>query len=525
LKSEDTMISWHACARLGTWLWMCIFLVSCNFSLLPLNNHPTALPEYWPTSAWQTSTPEQQGIDSARLVAMLAEIQNQAYPIHGLVVIRNGYLVLELYTPPFQADSRHYIASASKSFTSALIGIALEQGDIPGLEAQVLDLLPGRTVLDPDPRKQAITLEHLLTMSSGLDWPTQGLREQLGDGLQAAQDEAQFVLDRPMAVEPGATFNYNTGGTLLLSAILAQATGQSALEYAQERLFTPLGITNVQWWADLSGITQGGSGLELTPRDMAKFGYLYLKDGIWEGKTLIPAEWVKTSTQAHIEAGYLDLDYGYQWWVHPSGVYQARGFGGQRIFVLPEQQMVVVFVSGFSGDDMEYVPDALLNTYLLPAAQEGGALPDNPEQRRRLAEQVQALETSVPKPIHPFPRMAKQVSGQTYAIPPNSLGVSSMKWDFSANQAWIEVTFGDSSPLKQHIGLDGIYRANSTSQPGSPIITYYLKGAWVSEDTFILYAMRDGASVIQKIVFQENGLELNIYLGGRVEKVYGTVKL
>src|SRR5512139_3457977 len=135
------MISWHACARLGAWLWMCIFLLSCSFSLPPLNTHPTALPEYWPTSGWQTSTPEQQGIDSARLVAMLTEIRNQAYPIHGLVVIRNGYLVLELYTPPFQADSRHYIASASKSFPSALIGMALEQGEIPGLEAHVLDLL------------------------------------------------------------------------------------------------------------------------------------------------------------------------------------------------------------------------------------------------------------------------------------------------------------------------------------------------------------------------------------------------
>jgi len=184
----------------------------------------------------------------------------------------------------------------------------------------------------------------------------------------------------------------------------------------------------------------------------------------------------------------------------------------------------VVFVSGFSGEDMEYVPDALLNTYLLPAAQEGGALPANPEQTRRLAEQVQALETTVPKPIHPFPRLAEQVSGRTYAIQPNSLNVSTMKWVFSDNQASVEVTFGDSSPLKQNIGLDDVYRANSTSQPDSPAITYYLKGTWVSEDTFILYAMRDGASVVQKIVFQDNGVELNIYLGGRVEKVYGTVK-
>jgi CubicO group peptidase (beta-lactamase class C family) len=510
-------------SRLGTWI--CICLVSCSFSPSPLTAPPTALPDYWPASTWRTSTPEQQGIDSARFVAMLAEIQSKAYPIHGLVVIRNGYLVLEVYTPPFKAESRHYIASASKSFTSALIGIAMQQGYIHGLDSHMLDFFPGRTIANPDPRKNAITLEHLLTMSSGLDWPTQGPIELLGERLRAASDEAQFMLDRPMADEPGTRFNYNTGGTQLLSAILTRATGQSALEYARKNLFAPLNITNVQWYADPSGISQGGSGLELVPRDMAKFGYLYLKGGIWDGKAILPADWVKTSTQAHIKTGYIsDLDYGYQWWVHPSGVYHARGYGGQRIFVLPEQQMVVVFVGDFSGEDMETVPDSLLNTYIIPAAQEDGALPPNPEQTSLLAARVQALETPVPKPIHPFLPMAARVSGRTYSFPPNSLGASSVKWVFSANQAWSEVAFGDSSPLKQEIGLDDVYRANSASLPDSPAITYYLKGTWISDDTFLLYAMRDGSSVVQKIVFQENGLELNIYLGGNVEKVYGTVK-
>lgn len=514
-------LSW---ARLGWLIGMVPFLTSCTIPFKAVS--PTALPDYWPTSAWRTSTPEQQGIDSTKLVAMLSEIQDKKYPIHGLVVIRNGYLVLEMYTPPFKAESRHYIASATKSFTSALVGIAIQQGYISGVDTRVLDFLPERTFANPDSRKQDITLTHLLTMSSGLDWPTQGLYEELGSQLQVAPNEVQFVLDRPMAEQPGAMFNYNTGGSLLLAAVIAQATGKSALEYAQQNLFSPLNITNVQWWADPLGISQGGGGLELVPRDMAKFGYLYLRGGIWDGKTIIPAEWVKTSTTAHIKTGYiLDLDYGYHWWVHPSGVYHARGYGGQRIFVLPEQQMVVVFVGGFSGMDMETVPDALLNTYIIPAAIAGSTLPPNPEQVNLLAAQVQTLETPVLKPIHPFPRIAAQVSGRWYSIAPNSLGISSLKWDFSANQAWGEVAFVNSRPLKpQNIGLDDVYRANSVSQPGSPTITYYLKGTWVSDDTFIQYAMRDGAGTILKIVFQENGLELNIDSGGGVEKVAGTLK-
>ncbi len=511
--------------RLGCWIFSVLFLASCSVSAPGANGTPTALPEYWPTSAWRTSSPEQQGMDPVKLVAMLAEIQDKHYPIHGLLIIRNGYLVLEMYTPPFDAASRHYIASATKSFTSALIGIAMENGAIRGLDAHLLDFFPGRTFANPDPRKQKIELEHLLTMSSGLDWPTQGLYERLGGQLQAASDGVQLMLDRPMANQPGAHFNYNTGGSLLLSTVLSQATGMSALEYAQQNLFSPLGISDILWASDPQGISQGGGGLELVPRDMAKFGYLYLKGGVWDGQIIIPSQWVKTSTAVHIKTGYvLDLDYGYHWWVHPSGVYHARGYGGQRIFVLPDQQMVVVFVSGFSGEDMEYVPDALLSTYIIPAARSEVALPPNPKQAALLAAQVQALEVPKPKPIHSLPPIAKRISGQMYRIEPNSLGISSMSWTFSDTQAWAAVAFGEGSPQQLNIGLDDVYQETIIRPPGSPTITYHSKGTWVSDDTFILYGMRNGASVQMKIVFEEKGLELNIYTGGPVETISGTLQ-
>jgi hypothetical protein len=299
----------------------------------------------------------------------------------------------------------------------------------------------------------------------------------------------------------------------------------SALAYAQQNLFSPLGISDVFWASDAQGLTQGGSGLELAPRDMAKFGYLYLKDGVWDGQTIIPAHWVKTSTAVQTKTGYvLDLDYGYHWWVHPSGVYHARGFGGQRIFVLPDQQMVVVFVSGFSGEDMEYVPDSLLSTYIIPAARSEGALPLDPKQASLLAAQLQALAEPEPKPIRPLPPIAKRISGQLYDIEPNSLGIRSMGWTFADTQAWGDVVFGEGSPQKLNIGLDDVYQETIIRPPGLPTVTYYSKGAWVSDDTFILYGMRNGAGVQLKIVFKDKGLQLNLYTGGAVETVTGILQ-
>jgi hypothetical protein len=269
--------------------------------------------------------------------------------------------------------------------------------------------------------------------------------------------------------------------------LLSRATGISSLEYAQQNLFSPLGISDVLWVSDTQGFTQGGGGLELVPRDMAKFGYLYLKGGVWDGQAIIPSLWVKTATTTHIKTGYiLDLEYDDHWWVHPSGLYHARGYGGQRIFVLLDQEMVVVFVSGFSGEDMEYVPDSLLSTYIIPAAGSKAALPPNPKQAGLLAAHVQSLAEPKPKPIHPLPTIAKQISGKIYDIEPNSVGISGMSWAFSGTQAWAEVAFAGGSPQRLNIGLDDVYRETIICPPGSPTITYYSKGTWVSDDTFIL---------------------------------------
>jgi CubicO group peptidase (beta-lactamase class C family) len=508
---------------------------STPVSLTPTpTSEPTSLPTpaplsppYWPTQDWRASTPEQQGMDSAQLGEMLAYIQERGYPFHGVVIVRNGYLVLEAYVHPFRAGDRHHIASCTKSFTSALIGIAIEQDYIDSVDHKLLDFFPGRTVANVDTRKQAITLEHLLTMSSGFSWLTRGPREFSLSQLMESQDWVQFVLDRPMKQEPGTVFNYDSGGSHLLSAIIWQTTNRQPLDFAQENLFTPLGISDVLWPSDPTGINFGGAWLELTPRDMAKFGYLYLQHGVWDGQSVVPAEWVETSTTSHIETDYMDYHYGYQWWVDPAGGYHARGHGGQYIFVVPEQNMVVVFVGGFSDSNMETVPDALLKTFIIPAAKSTGSLPANPEQAALLESRLHTLANPEPKPVPPLPAIAQNISGKTYMMQANSLGLEAFTLSFSEkpeSQALLNVSY-ESGPIEVVIGLDDVYRFTSITEAAEYSPGFIaLKGSWVNSNTFNLYYMHQGYTGYYWFVFEEKGVKARFEEPWGAETVSGTLQ-
>jgi len=310
-------------------------------------------------------------MDSELLAGMFDYIAQENISLHSLLIIRNGYMVTEAYFYPYRQYSKHNLYSCTKSFTSALVGIAIGQGYIDGLDHRVLDFFSEHTFTNDDPRRQAMTLEHLLTMTSGLDWPEYSVsysssRNILMQMLQSG-DWVQFALDRPMAAEPGTTFNYNTGASHLLSAIIRQATGMSTLSFARTHLFEPLDIF-VSWRSDPKGTTFGGGGIWMAPRDMAKFGYLYLEDGVWEGQQVVPAEWVEAS----VTAPY----YGYQWWILQNGAYAALGYKGQGIFVMPALEMAVVFTGALSD---ESTPSLLIDTFIIPAAKSSEPLPENPQ--------------------------------------------------------------------------------------------------------------------------------------------------
>ncbi len=323
---------------------------------------------YWPTGGWKTTSPEEQDMNAGMLADMVKAIQNQDSAIDGVVVIRHGYLVLETYFEPFQQGDRHPVFSCTKSVVSALVGIAIDKGYIEGVDTPVLDFFPERTVANLDANKQAMTLEHVLKMATGFDCQDSYLYQWKGlEEMWVSEDWVQFVLDLPMVAKPGTRFEYCNGASALLSAILQETTGKTAFEFAQEHLFGPLGISNVEWESNTQGISIGYSKLWMTPPDMAKIGYLYLNKGYWDGVQVVPAEWVEASTRAQVKAGTLQDNYGYQWWVASPSLYMALGHMGQFIFVLPEDDMVVVFVSEL-GDRDFYLPQNLLNDYIVPAA-------------------------------------------------------------------------------------------------------------------------------------------------------------
>ncbi len=318
---------------------------------------------YWPTNGWRTALPQTQGMDPEKLQRMFAAIEEQNLNVRSLVIVRNGYIVAESYQPPFNEDTRHELYSCTKSFVSALVGIAIAEGHLEGVDKSMLEYFPDYDFTNTDTRKSTMTIEHLLSMTSGLDWPE---GDPIYQKLWISQDWVQFVLDRPMVTEPGSQFNYNSGCSHVLSAIVADRSGMLTQQYAYERLFAPLGMSSVNWSVDSNGLAIGGWGLNITARDMAKFGYLYLNEGLWDGQQIVPAEWVQASTTPHADTGQT-FDYGYQWWIYPEwGAYAAKGRYGQLIFVIPEHKMVVVFTARMD-DDRPLI--ALIEDYIVPAVQ------------------------------------------------------------------------------------------------------------------------------------------------------------
>ena len=344
---------------------------------------------YWPTDGWRASTPEEQGMDSERLADMLAMIAEAEFGIDSVLVIRNGYLVTDAFVHPFAPGTKHVIHSCTKSVVSALIGIAIDKGDLAGTDQLITDILPGRVIANSDTRKEAMTLEHVLTMSTGLEcrdsylYRWRGMRE-----MEGSDDWVQYVLDLPMVEPPGTQFEYCNGASFLLSAIVQEATGKIALDYAEEHLFGPLGIEDVDWPANPEGISIGWGGIRMRPHDMAKIGYLYLKKGQWDGRQIVPAGWVEASTTKHID-GTLQDGYGYQWWV-AKNVYMALGYAGQYIIVAPDKNLVVVFTSDLQERDF-YLPQELLDEYILPACRANTSLPANPDGMARLEALVHTL--------------------------------------------------------------------------------------------------------------------------------------
>jgi CubicO group peptidase (beta-lactamase class C family) len=350
----------------------------------PTTPTPTqpGLPPYWPTEGWRTAPPEKLRMNPDRLEQMMAFIDEHAIAIDSVLVVRDGYIAFEAYRNGYDQHKPHHIQSATKSFTSTLIGIALRQGLIESVDQKLVEFFPDRDIGNMDARKAKLTLENLLTMSDGMDWhewdyPYSDKRNTLGQ-MWVSRDAVQHVLDRPMARDPGEVWAYNSGTSILLGGIIEQATGGDVLSFAREYLFDPLGIGYVLWQKTTGNHYHTDGGLFLTPRDMARLGYLMLNNGTWDGREIVSQEWVARASNAHYQTS-IGYGYGYQWWTLPgTNVYAATGHYEQKIYIIPEADMVVVF-TGNVPDAAPHPTDGLLARYILPACTD---LPDGVMRQR-----------------------------------------------------------------------------------------------------------------------------------------------
>ncbi|MET3839817.1 serine hydrolase [Bradyrhizobium sp. OAE829] len=338
---------------------------------------------------WAVASPSEVGLDAAQLAGLGTLLRRwPKHNVHAVVVVRRGKLVFERYFPgierhwmdwggqvQFSPTQKHDIRSISKSVVSLLVGMAVSENRFPPLEAPVVDYFSEYADLSTA-KKRRITFRHLLTMSHGLRWDeSRSWKSQANNERQLleAKDPYRYVLERPMALPPGVSFNYSGGATSLLAAALVKAVGQGIDVYASEKLFKPLGITDFEW-LNFSGCADVAAfaGLRLRPRDLAKFGQLVADAGCWNSRQLLPARWISESTTPHVNAeGSGALYYGYHWWLgrsllngHDLSWIAGFGSGGQRLFVVPRLDLVVV-INAFNY--RHHVPMAILNGFVLPA--------------------------------------------------------------------------------------------------------------------------------------------------------------
>ena len=304
--------------------------------------------DYWPTQGWKISTPEEQNVNTQELLKAVSHIQEKLPDVYSLLIIKNGYLIFENYYKKGMPDRSDVAHSVTKSYTSTLIGVAIEKGFIKSVDQKISDFFPEYFAENIDPKKRKISIKDLLTMTAGSKWNDRG---DVFYQWIFSPDWAKFTLQLEQTATPGEIFTYNTSVSHLLSVILTRSTKMSTRDFAQKHLFDPLGMTIHQWQTDPQGNQTGGHGLHLTPRDMAKLGYLFLNDGNWDGQMIVPPTWVKEATNPQVYAfhsEYGDFYYGYQWWIKKAGnysSYRAWGRRGQNIVVVPEQDLVIVVTS------------------------------------------------------------------------------------------------------------------------------------------------------------------------------------
>lgn len=456
------------------------------------------------------TAPEQQGIASSAILEFIEAMDDQVHEMHSFMLLRHGCVVAEGWWSPYRRDHAHLLFSLSKGFTATAVGLAMAEGYI-SIDDPVLSFFPDEARADVSEALAAMRVRHLLSMSTGHAVDTWSSMVERADG-----DWIKGFLSVPVRFTPGTHFLYNTGATYMLSAIVQKTTGMNLLAYLGPRLFEPLGIENARWQASPQGIAAGGIGLSLKTEDVARFGQLYLQQGMWEARQLLPPSWVEQATAVQMATGDPgDGDwaqgYGYHFWRCRHGAYRADGVFGQYCIVMPEQDAVLAITGGMDVFEMQQ-PLNLVWEILLPAMGDG-ALAEDAVSQQRLTEKLAQLQHQ-PVQGHAGSPIVAQVSGRLYQVDANTMQIETIALHF--NEAGCTFT-AKTAAGEEHICCGyGVWQPGRTAlftnqwvDERTPVTA---SGAWTAEETFTMVVRLYETPFFHTLVFHFSGDELMLEL-------------
>jgi CubicO group peptidase (beta-lactamase class C family) len=432
------------------------------------------------------SSPEQQGISSADLLAFVEAADREIDTMNSFMLVRHGQVVAEGWWAPYDRDTPHVLYSLSKSFTSTAVGFAIAEGKLD-LDDPVLKFFPDEAPVNPPPNLRAMRVRDLLRMNTG-NQSEAPIR--VDDPSKQTDTWVKTFLSHTVPFKPGTHFLYNSPATYMLSAIVQKVTGLTVLEYLRPRLFEPLGFKNPVWVSSPQGISAGAYGLSVRTEEIARFGELYLHKGMWNGKQLIPSTWVDQATAIQTSTGSAptsdwDQGYGYQFWRSRHNSFRGDGAFGQYCMVIPEFDAVVAITSGVRN--MQQVMNLVWDK-LLPIMKPR-RLPENPAARRQLEARLAALKVKFPTGAVSSP-ISASVSGKWFEFTENDRGLKAVSFDFNSPSPSLTVrtstgethmTIGrETWTNSRGLFTNGLDRALSV--PANPLVA--ASGAWSTENTF-----------------------------------------
>lgn len=417
------------------------------------------------------SNPEAQGVSSAGVLSFVEAADRDLDSLHSFMLVRHGHVVAEGWWSPYESETPHMLYSLSKSFTSTAVGLAVAEGQL-SVNDEVLKFFPEEAPPEPSKNLQAMRVSDLLRMSTGQDSEPPRTPDR---------PWTKTFLEQPVPFKPGTHFLYNTSATYMLSAIVQKATGETVLDFLNPRLFEPLGIERPRWEASPQGVTVGGYGLSIRTEDIARFGQLYLQNGNWHGRQLVPESWVEAATARQTSNGSnpgsdWDQGYGYQFWRSRHGAYRGDGAFGQFCIVLPEQDAVIAITSGVR--DMQSVLNLVWDK-LLPAMKPS-PLDADEEAAGKLQQALRRLVLRMPEESG----APAKLTGKRFVFPANDHKLETIALESSDNRDETTLVVRTGGADQRIACGRGAWRKGRLAWNSFPEQPAAASGAWTADDTY-----------------------------------------